>query len=310
MAIARKDEILEKVLSGDATAVPRYNLRRPDGTLIGENVSLELANIIAQNGTPVNAAALNEMLAASGVTAGTASAYTLAQEGFALFDGAPVRFRLHAASGAGATLNVNGTGAKALINGTSKPFPAGIPAGVWIAAIYSEVYDAYVAGGSSEFFVLSDETVGAAASIVIPVPEACKQIHIEVDGVDIEYTNTYISVSMTNASKCSRNEAQQIFEGNGVTTTSEYYGSNNSMLSNTLIDGRTKVTIDVKFSGSSGYFEAKSVALSNTSEANRRTIIGASQGIATMNSNSGEIVIEFTKRILTGSHLFVTGVIA
>ena len=310
MAIARKDEILEKALSGDVTAVPRYNLRRPDGTLIGENITLELANIIAQNGTPVNAAALNEMLAASGVTAGTASAYTLVQDGFALFDGAPVRFRLHAASGAGATLNVNGTGAKALINGTGKPFPAGIPAGVWIAAIYSEVYDAYVAGGSSEFFVLSDETVGAAASIVIPVPEACKQIHIEVDGVDIEYTNTYISASMTNASRCSRNEAQQIFEGNGVTTTSEYYGSNNSMLSNTLIDGRTKVTIDVKFSGSSGYFEAKSVALSNTSEANRRTIIGASQGIATMNSNSGEIVIEFTKRILTGSHLFVTGVIA
>ena len=309
MAIVRQDEILEKVLASDPSAVPRYNLRSADGTLLGENIALELANAVTKIGTPVNAAALNEMLAASGVTAGTASAYTLAQEGFALFDGAPVRFRLHAASGAGATLNVNGTGAKALINGTGKPFPAGIPAGVWIAAIYSEVYDAYVAGGSSEFFVLSDETVGAAASIVIPVPEACKQIHIEVDGVDIEYTNTYISVSMTNASRCSRNEAQQIFEGNGVTTTSEYYGSNNSMLSNTLIDGRTKVTIDVKFSGSSGYFEAKSVALSNTSEANRRTIIGASQGIATMNSNSGEIVIEFTKRILTGSHLFVTGVI-
>ena len=309
MAIARKDEILEKALSGDATAVTRYNLRRPDGTLIGENVTLELANTIAQNGTPVNAAALNEMLAASGVTAGTASAYTLAQEGFALFDGAPVRFRIHTANGANATLNINGTGAKPLIDGRGNRVPAGYTKGAWIEVIYSEVYDAYVAGGSSEFFVLSDETVGAAASIVIPVPEACKQIHIEVDGVDIEYTNTYISASMTNASRCSRNEAQQIFEGNSVTTTSEYYGSNNSMLSNTLIDGRTKVTIDVKFSGSSGYFEAKSVALSNTSEANRRTIIGASQGIATMNSNSGEIVIEFTKRILTGSHLFVTGVI-
>lgn len=310
MAIARKDEILEKVLSGDATAVPRYNLRRPDGTLIGENVTLELANIIAQNGTPVNAAALNEMLAASGVTAGTAYAYTLDQEGFALFDGARIRFRLHAASGANPTLNVNGTGAKKLINSTGKPFPAGTPAGVWISATYSEVYDAYVVGGSCEFFVLSDETVGATASIVIPVPEACKQIHIEADGIDIEYTNTYISASLSNATRCSRNESQQIFSGNSVATVSEYYGGDNSMLSSTIIDGRTKVTIDVKFDNSKGYFEARSVALSNTSEANRRTIIGASQGIATMNSNPSEIVLEFSKRILAGTHLLVTGVIA
>ena len=149
MAIARKDEILEKVLSGDVTAVPRYNLRRPDGTLIGENITLELANIIAQNGTPVNAAALNEMLAASGITSGSSTAYTLAQEGFSLFDGAAVRFRLHAASGVNPTLNVNGTGAKALKTALGDAMPSAIPAGSWVTAFYSAALGVYVIAGGN-----------------------------------------------------------------------------------------------------------------------------------------------------------------
>lgn len=149
MAITRQNEIIEKAAASDASAVPRYNLRTPDGALIGENVALELANAVTQMGTPVNAAALNEMLAASGVTAGAASAYTLAQEGFALFDGAPVRFRLHAASGAGATLNVNGTGAKALKTVLGDAMPSAIPAGMWVDAKYSTVADAYILSGGS-----------------------------------------------------------------------------------------------------------------------------------------------------------------
>lgn len=149
MAIIRQDEILEKALSGDPSAVPRYNLRMPDGTLIGENVALELANVVAQMGTPVNAAALNEMLAASGVTAGAASAYTLAQEGFSLFDGAPVRFRIHTASGANATLNVNGTGAKPIKTIIGDSMPSGIPAGMWVNVIYSTTADAYILTGGS-----------------------------------------------------------------------------------------------------------------------------------------------------------------
>lgn len=147
MAITRQDEIIEKAAASDASAVPRYNLRTPDGALIGENVALELANAVTQMGTPINAAALNEMLAASGVTAGASAAYTLAQDGFALFDGAPVRFRLHTASGANATLNVNGTGAKPIVTVYNEPMKSAIPAGAWIDATYNEAQGCYVLSG-------------------------------------------------------------------------------------------------------------------------------------------------------------------
>lgn len=147
MATIRQDEIIEKALPGDPSAVPRYNLRAPDGTLIGENIALELANMVTQMGTPVNAATLNEMLAASGVTAGTASAYTITQENFVLFDGAPVRFRLHVASGTNPTLNVNGTGAKALKTALGDAMPSAIPVGVWVDAFYSAALDVYILAG-------------------------------------------------------------------------------------------------------------------------------------------------------------------
>lgn len=172
MAIVRQDEILEKALSGDPSAVPRFNLRAPDGTLIYENVAFELANAVTQTGTPVNAAALNEMLAASGVTAGTASAYALAQEGFALFDGAPVRFRLHTASGANATLNINGTGAKPLIDGRGNQVPAGYTKGAWIEATYSAELDSYVVNRINNVYVTT--LTAAASSIRITLPEGYK----------------------------------------------------------------------------------------------------------------------------------------
>lgn len=147
MAIVRQDEIIEKAAASDASAVPRYNLRNADGTFLGENVALELANAVTQMGTPVNAAVLNEMLAASGVTGGTSTAYTLAQENFSLFDGAPVRFRVHTATGANATLNVNGTGAKPVKTVIGDSMPSGIPVGMWVNVIYSSSADAYILTG-------------------------------------------------------------------------------------------------------------------------------------------------------------------
>ena len=147
MAIVRQDEILEKAISSDPSAVPRYNLRAPDGTLVGENIALELANAVTQMGTPVNAAALNEMLAASGITSGSSTAYTLAQEGFSLFDGATVRFRLHVASGVNPTLNVNGTGAKPIISALGDAMPNATIANAWVTATYSALIDAYILDG-------------------------------------------------------------------------------------------------------------------------------------------------------------------
>lgn len=201
MAIARKDEILEKVLSGDVTAVPRYNLRRPDGTLIGENVALELANVIAQNGTPVNAAALNEMLAASGVTSGSSTAYTLAQEGFLLFDGATVRFRLHAASGANPTLNVNGTGAKALVDAFGDVMQSEAAAGSWIQATYSEMIDSYVVG------IMKYQEFPRRPDIVDIIDTADGAYQIDVP-LSTEYKK--YSINLIDANSASKDTVQQL----------------------------------------------------------------------------------------------------
>jgi len=143
-----KDEILLPVLDSDATAVPRYNIIGSDGKVLYKNVSLKLMNGIAQEGTPINKPLLDEFLAAAGVTAGTATAYTLAQKGYSLFDGAEVRFRLHTASGSGATLNVNGTGAKPLRDAMGESMASGMPAGTWLKAIYSTATGAYTISGS------------------------------------------------------------------------------------------------------------------------------------------------------------------
>ncbi len=102
-------------------------------------------------GTPLNKKLLDFAVAACGVTAGTSTAYTLDDEfgGFELVDGAKVNFRLHVASGAGATLNVNGTGAKAIKNVYGDSMASGIPANVWMTATYSESAGAFVLMGQS-----------------------------------------------------------------------------------------------------------------------------------------------------------------
>lgn len=171
--IPHRDEILRPAVSTDATAVPRYNLVRPDGTIIEKNVAMRLSNPVAREGTPISKAALDEMLAASGVTAGTASAYTLAQDEYTLFDGAPVRFRLHTASGDGATLNINGTGAKPLRDMMGAAMPGGIPAGAWLTAYYSTAAGAYVIAGSEALQALygARYTVDDAVAYVKDVPE-------------------------------------------------------------------------------------------------------------------------------------------
>ena len=104
-----------------------------------------------EEGTPLNKKLLDFAVAACGVTAGTATAYTLDDEfgGFELVDGAKVNFRLHVASGVDPTLNVNGTGAKALKTVLGDAMPSAIPAGMWVDARYSTVADAYILSGGS-----------------------------------------------------------------------------------------------------------------------------------------------------------------
>ena len=149
MALVRRDEVLEKALSTDETAIPRFNIIGADGSVLYRNARLELANRVVTPGTPINKVALDEILAASGVTGGTSTAYTLAQENFALSDGAEVRFRLHTPTGSGATLNVNGTGAKPLRDAMGNGVANGIPAGTWLSAMYSAATGAYTLSGGA-----------------------------------------------------------------------------------------------------------------------------------------------------------------
>lgn len=149
MAKVRADEVLGKAVDTDSTAVPRYDLVAPDGRVVATNVALTLKNPIVQRGMPVDKAAMDECLAASGTTAGSATAFTLTQPNFALFDGALVRIKLHVDSGATPTLNINGTGAKALMQSKIKPFKAGIPAGTWVTFVYSSDFGFFLQQGSS-----------------------------------------------------------------------------------------------------------------------------------------------------------------
>lgn len=48
------DEILNKALAGDATAIPRFNLIDKNGATLHDNVRIELVNTVAQVGTPYN----------------------------------------------------------------------------------------------------------------------------------------------------------------------------------------------------------------------------------------------------------------
>lgn len=149
MATERKDEVLGKALSSDTAVVPRFDIVLSNGTKVAENAEIILKNPILQSGMPINRNTMNECLAASGITSGTSSSYVLDQPGFVLEDGAVVRFKLHVESGATPTLDINNTGAKALMMSKYKPMRSGISAGLWLTAVYSSTLDFFVLQGSN-----------------------------------------------------------------------------------------------------------------------------------------------------------------
>ena len=148
MAKTRVDEVLGKVGS-DTEVIPRYDIVDQNGHTVATNVKLVLKNQVITAGMPVDKAAMDECLAASGTTAGSATAFTLAQPNFTLFDGALVRIKLHVDSGATPTLNINGTGAKKLMQSKTKPFKTGVPAGTWVTFVYSSDFGFFLQQGSS-----------------------------------------------------------------------------------------------------------------------------------------------------------------
>lgn len=121
-----------------------------------------------EEGTPLNKKLLDYAVAACGVTAGTATALTLDDEfgGFELVDGAKVNFRLHVASGVNPTLNVNGTGAKRIVDTQGGAIMAGIPQGTWITATYSLLRDSYGVSSPGGWTLLSATKLNTNANAV------------------------------------------------------------------------------------------------------------------------------------------------
>lgn len=101
-----------------------------------------------------------KILAASGTTAGTSSALTLVSSGYTLTDGKTVKIKLHTSLGPDATLNVNSTGARAMLTAEGSAFPKGAVTGVWLLLTYSSTLGGYVAhagGGGGGGFVAQAE---------------------------------------------------------------------------------------------------------------------------------------------------------
>lgn len=180
MAIKRQDEVLAKAVTTDATVIPRYDIKRPDGTKVAENVALELKNTVVNEGTAVNKQLLDEILAASGTAGGTTSALTLAQDGFALVDGAVVRMKSTYNLAGGTTLNVNGTGAKHIYTSWGEEVDTGIIAGVWMVLIYSSAFDGYVIVNQTRKRKVITEIITQTTSWTCP--DGVTSVHVRVFG--------------------------------------------------------------------------------------------------------------------------------
>lgn len=145
--------------------VPTYPGRvklTDEETGVAKFYTLEMADEPTENGTGLNKNLFDYAFAAIGTTAGTATALTLAGDGgFTLTDGATIRFKLHVSSGETPTINVNGTGAKALKTLAGEYIPE-TPAGTWISATYSSTLDFFVcaAGNAAKPDFIPEYMVG------------------------------------------------------------------------------------------------------------------------------------------------------
>lgn len=115
----------------------------PEGGAAPFNAVVTFDDSPVDAGAPVTKLVLDEFLAASGTTTGTSTALVLAQAGFVLADGAPVRFKLHTAIAGAVTLAVGGTAAKPLTYLAGNAVISNTPAGTWLTAVYSTTLGTY-----------------------------------------------------------------------------------------------------------------------------------------------------------------------
>ena len=115
----------------------------------GDVYDMTRADEPTQEGTSLNKLLFDHVVAAVGTTSGTSTAFSLTGDGgFQFTDGATIRFKLHVDSGATPTINVDGKGAKKLMQSKVKPLKPGTPKGTWIVATYCKDFDFFVVQGS------------------------------------------------------------------------------------------------------------------------------------------------------------------
>ena len=254
-------------------------------------------------GTPLNKKLLDFAVAACGVTAGTATAYTLDDEfgGFELVNGAKVNFQLHVASGFNPTLNVNGTGAKPIVNAAGSPLPAGIPEWAWMDARYDASKDAFIAqySGGDVRVVTNTILTAAASSVTIEIPRGCKRLHVAMVAIPSSDTNTGITASITGCSGGSGNTHVRQYTGGGSgnygtpTIQSKFAEANGATFCNYLnigydakididvIIGDTKVAAAIRAGG--GYnkaYSGESGSVMNKNQDNLTLVISAGNFVA------------------------------
>lgn len=184
MAKVRKNEVLGKALASDQTVIPRFTIKDAAGAVIAENATVELMNPVITQGMAVDKQAMDECLAASGTLAGTAPTFTLAQEGYALFDGAPIFFKGHVDFFGPATLDVNGTGRKQLLS-SKKTNMCRILAGGWYIAFYSLSLNGYILIDTAYQQQQLDMMLSATAYVYVTVKDASgtPQANIPITGL-------------------------------------------------------------------------------------------------------------------------------
>lgn len=82
---------------------------------------------------------LKSMVGYEGVTSGTAPNYSLTLQDFLLADGAQVRVKIHQGTTSAATLNINGLGAKQIVDGYGEAVQ-NLASGAWLLLVYDGVH--------------------------------------------------------------------------------------------------------------------------------------------------------------------------
>lgn len=110
----------------------------------------------------------DKRIRAQGTSTGTSGALELSVPVFTLLDGIMARVKIHVDTAEGATLNVNGTGAKPIIRIDGEPIDLVLKQGTWCIFIYSSTLDSWVFEGWSTKTVVKSAIFTESGSWTVP----------------------------------------------------------------------------------------------------------------------------------------------